>query len=282
MNNTTSGNLNNSSNDEVDILLLIYKVFLLIKRRFIVLIISAIIGVFIGFAGYIAQKSTYKSTLIANSDILRNEYVTLLFKNLNDLLKEGNIDALANYLKISPQIAETITKIEATTVILKEGLNESNSDKLVNTFQIEITTLDPSKLDTIQKGIIFYIQTNDFVKKKVMLQKIFLQSMILKIDLEINKLDTLRNLGRNNREVTFLDPAAINNSIVNLYERKINYQNSIETLNQVLIIQNFIKYMVPVGPKLTIYIPAGISTGLIGGLIFIFLLEVRRKYIKIY
>jgi len=272
------------SNDEIDILLLVNKLFNLLKRRYLILVLSVIIGACFGWSSYLVQKPLYKSTLIGNSEILRNEYVSLLFKNLNDLLKEGNHEALSNYLKVTNEQAMSIVKIEASPVILKEGNDQSNSDKLVNTFQIDITTLDPSKLDTIQSGIIYYLQNNDFVKKRVVLQKDLYQKLIVKIDIEVSKMDTIRNTMVRMKPtaggVTYLDPASINNTIVALYERKLILQNALETLNQVLIIQNFIKYDRPVSPILNFYVLGGLSSGLIIGSILILLLEARRKAIQ--
>jgi capsular polysaccharide biosynthesis protein len=279
-NETTQDNKQIISNDEIDLLLLASKVVDLFKRRYKILILSLIIGSGMGLSSYYSQKPLYKSTLIGNSEILRNEYVTLLFKNLNDLLKEGNYVSLASYLKVSEENAKNIVKIEASPVVLKEV----KDDKLVNTFQIDVITLDPMQLDTIQKGIIFYIQNNDFVKKRVNLQRSFMQNMIAKMELEINEMGAMRDAifkGKGNGErITLMDPSSINNSIVNLYEKKLTLQNAIETLNQVLIIQNFIKYEKPVSPKISIYVPAGISTGLIIGCVIIFILEARRKILK--
>ena len=274
----------NTFNDEIDLLQLAKRFANLIKRRFKIILLSILGGLIIGLTTYFSQTPTYKSTLIGNSEILRNEYVTLLFKNLNELLKEGNHEAIAEILKISLKDAKSIVKIEATPVDLKDTKTAINAENLVYTFQIDILVIDPKNLDRIQSGILYYIQNNDFVKKRVDLQKVYIESMINKIDNEINKMDTTRSLfnklyGKNSTSMINSDPTSFNNSLITLHERKLTLKNSLVTLNQVLVIQNFIKYSKPVSPKLNILIPAGIITGLLVGLGFIFILELRRKFL---
>ncbi len=273
-----------NSSDEIDLVLLFNKAIDLIICQFRSIILTIIIGILFGLGVFFLQKPTYKSTFVGNTDAIRNEYVSLLAKNLNDLLAEGNSETVAQYLKISTALAKKIIKIEASQVNLKEIKEASSSQNLVNTFQIDVLTSDPEILDSVQLGLIYYIQNNDFVKQRMILQKKYYENMIIKIDFEITKLDSLRNqLNVKNTkamELSMLDPASINNSILQFYDKRLGYANQLATLNQVLVIQNFVKYKKPVSPKLILNVSAGVSFVLVFGLIWILFSEARRKYLQ--
>ncbi|MDX2189101.1 MAG: hypothetical protein SFY32_04490 [Bacteroidota bacterium] len=268
--------------DEIDLLELFKKAIDLFKRRYKLLLLFVFLGIAEGFFYYTIATPLYKSTLIANSEVLRNEYVTILFNNLNELIKEDNSDQLASYLHISKEEAKSIAKIQATKVELKELKVENSSQTLTNTFQIEVMVEETKYLDSIQKGIIYYIQNNEFVRKKVELQRNLYQTMISKINSEILKLDTTRNdIGKSYKKsidskFIVMEPSDINNSIVSLQERKSNFENALSLLNEVLVIQNFIKYNKPASPKLLTTISISIGSMITIGLIVIGILEVWR------
>jgi hypothetical protein len=276
-NNENSNTIING--EEIDIVRLFTKTVDFFIRQYKVFLTTFLVGLILSFSSFSLQKFVYKSTLIGNSDILRNEYVTLLFKNLNGMISEGNIEGVAELMPISKDIAKKIVKIEASAVNLKELKDVSSSQSLVNTFQIDVLTLEPEILDSIQIGIVFYLKNNDFVKKKVLLQEAYLKGMVSKIDLEISKIDSTRKKIESMKS-TFvsLDFSGINNSIVNLYEKRLLYTNQLATLNDILIIQDFVKYRKPVSPVLGIYLIGGISSTIIFGLIWIAFSEIRRKY----
>jgi len=64
-------------------------------------------------------------------------------------------------------------------------------------------------------------------------------------------------------------------------EKKINYQNALILLNEVLVIQDFIEYKKPVSPKLITSISISTGTMVTIALLFIGLLEfirIAKKY----
>ncbi|MDX2196362.1 MAG: hypothetical protein NW207_08085 [Cytophagales bacterium] len=260
---------------ELKLISIIRLTLISIKRNLMVLISMFLVITIFAISQFISEKTIYKSTLIANSEILKNEYNTLLFNTLNGLIKEKNHKKLSELLNLNLDICKDIVEIKSTSVDMSHYGNDEI--KLTNTFKIEILVLNTKNLSSIQKAFIHYIQNNNFVKKKVELSEIYYKKLLIKAEQEIGIMDTIIiNLTKqitNNKSQYIGDIAKNNTEIIDLYEKKLLLENSLSLLNEVLVIQDFIAYNNPVSPDVKIYIAVYSAIYLLCATLFILIRE---------
>jgi hypothetical protein len=275
----------NNPTDEIDLLTLLAKIILAIKNNLIALIIAFIIGSGLGLAYYQFNPNVYESEVIITSDILTESYSKSVFTTIQKLIKENNLGSLSKILHLTESQAEAIQKIELKGTIEKsDGLQEQNKMYI----SITVKSMDNTIWPDLQAGIVAFIENNDFVKIRVTQRKKYFTSLITKIDHELGDLEIMKSkimdgkLSSNNSSdgMLLLDPTTINTKILELSKEKINYQNGLELVNSVQIVESFTAFNKPISPKLSISLGSGASLGLF--FVFVFIgIKSLRKLIRI-
>lgn len=269
-----------NTTEEIDLLQLLAKLTLAIKNNFLALIIAFVLGSGLGLAYYQFNPNIYESEIIVTSDILTESYSKSIFTNIQRLIKENNLTSLASTLHLSESQAEAIKEIELKGTIEKgDNLQEQNKTYI----SITVKSTDNSIWLILQEGITTFIENNDFVKIRVTQRKKYFTTLISKIDHELTDLEIMKSkimdgkLSSNSKDgMLLLDPTTINSKILELNKEKINYQNSLELVNSVQVVDPFTTFTKPVSPKLSLSVAAGCSFGLIFLIIFIGLKSLRE------
>ena len=110
--------------------------------------------------------------MIISSTILTTSYTRVLFENANRLLGEGSSAILAAQFKVPEEI---INKLNSLSI---ESMNKTPGEELKDSerFLITIEVTDQKAIPRIQKGLITYLENNDFVKVRVAQQQILSQA----------------------------------------------------------------------------------------------------------
>jgi uncharacterized protein involved in exopolysaccharide biosynthesis len=253
--------------DEIDLLDLLAKTIIAIKKNLALIIVAFVVGTSIGFIFYQFVPKVYESKMLISSDILTESYSKVLIDNLEKLIKEDNANSLARELGITPHQASQIAEIEIKSALERPGETPENS-KIYLTVQVRLK--DNSLWPQIQNGIVDYFQYNEFVKIRVEQRKKYLNQIIEKIDLELVDLGRLKNkiaedgfAQSDKQSLVLFDPTTVNSKILELNKEKINLQNSLETVNSIQVIEGFTVFIKPAYPQL--------SLSLVGGSMFGFL-----------
>ena len=99
---------------------------------------------------------------------------------------------LSELLEISKEMAEKIKSIEAEQ-LYQQDMNEKYY--ALNKFEISLSVFDNTIIDDVQKGLINYFNTNDFIKQY---HKMYIDGnnrLSDEIDKEINLLSEMRTIG---------------------------------------------------------------------------------------
>jgi hypothetical protein len=269
-----------NTTEEIDLIQLLAKLTLAIKNNFLALIAAFIIGSGLGLAYFQFSPNIYESETIVTSDILTESYSKSIFTNIQKLVKENNLTSLSSTLHVSESQAAAIKDI-ALKGTTEKGDNLQEQNKIY--ISITVKSTDNAIWPTLQEGITAYIENNDFVKIRVNQRKKYFTALIAKIDHELTDLEIVKSkimdgkLSSNSTDgMLLLDPTTINSKILELNKEKLNFQNSLELVNSVQIVEPFTTFKKPISPKLSYSIASGSSIGLFFMLIFIGIKSLRE------
>ena len=155
-----------------------------------------ILGSLAGYCLRYAIKPSYKTNAIFTSDILPGHYCARLLHNLNELRSPGNIPALAKELNISEEAARQIKAIEPTA-LARDTFTIERRDTAMAMFQVTLVLDDMRYITEIQKGLINYLESNEFVRKRKAEKEKSYQTQIAALELRRQSLDSLRTIVNN-------------------------------------------------------------------------------------
>ena len=261
----------NRSSDEIDLLELLLNTISTIRNNIWLILAFFVGGTSLGVTHFMTTKKKYENRMIISSNILTTPYAKVLFDKANIHLRENDVQVLAKDFHISP---EHLSKIASLKI---ENISEADGDELKESERYLITAevYDQSVLPFLQKGIINYLEQNEFVRVRVEQQRNFLAQMIGTVEQELSDLQQLKaqissgkffNDAKGN---VMFDPTSVNSKILEMTQKKIEYKNSLELINSVQLIEGFTPFKNHKSPSLMVSLVAGSMLGLfaVGALI---------------
>lgn len=254
-----------TSSDEIDLMELFLKLVRMIKKNFTMIVSFFVVGTLLGSVYGMFGTKVYESKMMVTSDILTDAYNDKLGENLNDLLKEKNLELIANKLSLSKEESENLVSIKIESA-QKEKPSQKEDEK--RWFLITAKVLNQEVLDKLEKGIATYLENNEFVKIRIEQKKNFNRELIKKIEKEILTLENFKNkvyegnFFENNKGNVMFDPTVVNVRIIELNKEKLKYENDLQIVNSVQIVEGFTKFNKPVSPNKAISLAAGATLGL--------------------
>jgi hypothetical protein len=97
------------------------------------------------------------------SHFLPAGFHVIMIKDLDQLRKEQSFTSLAEQIKISPEVAAQIMRIELQP--LRDTVLERN-DTVFSPFRISLLLRDTNHLDEIQQGLAYYLEGGEAEKKR--------------------------------------------------------------------------------------------------------------------
>ena len=152
---------------------------------------------------------------------------------------------LSELLEISKEMTEKIKSIEAEQ-LYQQDMNEKYY--ALNKFEISLSVFDNTIIDDVQKGLINYFNTNDFIKQY---HKMYIDGnnrLIDEIDKEIDVLSEIRLIGSKNgldlssvNIISGKEEKTISNQIISLAQLKEDISTNISLLKPLFFVQDFAK-----------------------------------------
>lgn len=262
-----------SDSGEIDLLELIVRFTNLVSKNLILIVVFLVIGLGTSLWVYYTSQKVYESKMIVYSDIL-TESSTKLADNIKELIRDGNLNVVGEKLNLSPEEAMHLKDIEIEKALENIAASPEEQQRLFMEVTVEVT--DNSILPKLQEGIINFIQNNDFVKVRVEQRKKNYRELIDKIKGEIQKLEAVKEKigsGTFNPQggTLFLEPSNPFSETVELYTKQLEYEEKLELVNSVQLVQGFVPHNRPSKPKLSIALGLGIFSGILlaAGIIFL-------------
>ena len=152
---------------------------------------------------------------------------------------------LSELLGISKDMTEKIRSIEAEQ-LYQQDMNEKYY--ALNKFEVSLSVFDNTIIDDVQKGLINYFNTNDFIKQY---HKMYINGnnrLIGEIDKEIDVLSEMRLIGSKNgldlssvNIISGKEEKTISNQIISLAQLKEDINTNISLLKPLFFVQDFAK-----------------------------------------
>jgi hypothetical protein len=152
---------------------------------------------------------------------------------------------LSELLGISKEMTEKIKSIEAEQ-LYQQDMNEKYY--ALNKFEISLSVFDNTIIDDVQKGLINYFNSNDFIKQY---HKMYIDAnnrLINEIDKEIDLLAEMRIIGSKNgldlssiNIISGKEEKSISNQIISLAQLKEDINTNISLLKPLFFVQDFAK-----------------------------------------
>lgn len=269
------------NSDEIDLIELTIKIAKFFKKQRWVFITFILTGVSIGLLYHYIKPAVYESKMILQSDVLTESYSNRATESFKGLIKEKNWKTLASRLSITEADAANIKKIEINFIknedakegIVRQGvLYKNTSNNIIVNAEVYNTEITPK----LQDGIVSFLQNIDFVKVRVRQRQVYYSNLVAKIKEEINSLDSLKDklfqgktVYAKGVEIMVLDPTKIHSEIVDLTKQKLEYENSLELVESIQVVEGFATFSKVTNPKLSVVLIAGVVGGFFIGLLFI-------------
>ena len=248
-------------NNEIDLLQFLVKVLKTFRANLLLVIVCFIIGCLLGIAHFSTARKVYESKMIISSSILTGEYSKVLFESVNKHLSEGNYEMLSKQFNVPEKVMRSLGSVESAS------LSETNDIKMKDRLLITAELYDYDDLVPLQQGLVYYLENNEFAKVRVEQAKNFFKQMIASVDLEIKDMEQLKARIANGeffqatKGNVMFDPTTVNSKIIDLTERKIDYENKLQLSNSVQVIEGFTRFQRRTLPRLSYSVGTGAIAG---------------------
>jgi hypothetical protein len=268
----------NTSPDELDLLSIVAKTTAFLKKFGMLIIGGSLIGLVLGSVLYKLTPKLYPSSLILHSSIYTNQDQIQIIENWSDLLNKNEYAVLAKFFNCSPDLLSKVKDLSA------EEIQKSIAQDNPNGFIVEVLVRDNSVLDSLQKGLVYGLENNSYIKERTLVKKANYQEMIKKVRDEIAKLDSTKSIvesiiSNKTRSTSpiIMDVSSINTQLIALNEKQLSYEEELKFIDPIHVLQSFSKFSKPKYPKPITFLFVGLITGAFLGYVISLFLYVRGK-----
>lgn len=243
-----------NNKNEIDLLELLIKTYLYLKKYWWILGIALILGIVFTFVKNSDDTETYTSSMIVsakpdndymyaitfkefNKRYIKNptEIITGIINLANEMIESNNIKGLAQKMNLNPEELKGLK-----TVNFEYKINKGEAPG--NIVKINATSSNKKVYEKLGKGIEFLINNNSYVKEKMAEDSVMLVNIIQKIDIKSKELDSLQSKflinGKINDLIIFKDNYFFGESVM-LVSLKEKLLKEIQNLNQVKTVEDF-------------------------------------------
>jgi len=202
-----------------------------------------------GFSLRYFIKPSYQTSGIFISNILPGRYCSILLKNLDDIKGGKNVPVLAQQLKIPIEAAQDIRSISMSD--MRDTFLIEKKDSTLSLFKITLTLATVERLDTIQWGLVNYLENNEYALKRKEARIKSLEALKENLNVKMESLDSLKKLVNSSivprseaRGIILgepIDPVNVYQAEMGYYKERLGIDQSLATIDNIEILQPFFK-----------------------------------------
>jgi hypothetical protein len=252
-------------NDEIDLLELLLKTILIVKSNLLSILLLFGLGVGLGILYFYTAGKEYQNKMIISSTILTTSHTRVLFENVNRLVGEGNTKTLASQFNVSEDVVKKLNYLSIEGLSKVPGEEFKDSER----FTITVGVSDQKIVPELQKGIIFFLENNEFAKVRVEHNRKYFKEMLAGVEREIKDLEKLKSgiadgsFFQTAKGSVMFDPTTVNSKILELTEKKIGFENGLDLSNSVQVIEGFTEFKKESKPRFSVSLMSGVFAGLV-------------------
>lgn len=268
----------NQHNNEIDLLELFLNAVNTIRHNFWLITSFFLVGLALGVVYFMAATKEYESRMIISSGILTAPYANILFENVNKQLHDGGHILLAADLGMNVEAVKQINSLKIENVSKGEASSQQENERFAITARIYNNNI----LLPLQNGILYYLANNEFVRVRVEQNRTLYKQMLSSTEEELQDLQQFKTeiysgkFFNNTKGNVMFDPTSVNTKILELTQRKVEYQNLLALIDNVQLIKGFTPFNRHVRPQFALSLVSGSLTGLFLVGILIAFKSIRR------
>jgi len=255
-----NGKAQNTASDDIDLINIVERAFLFFRRYRVVFIIAIMVGIALGCLRYFTSGKIYKSRLILHSSFLTNLEEIEIITYWNELLKRDEYKALAQSFNCDESLLHEVVSIEGSEILKNYSASNPNG------FYIDARIKNNAILPGLQKALVYGLNNTEYVKQRLSLRKKDVETLIDKVTVEIQKLDSLKKsietvITSNEKNATSLifNIPGVNKEFIDMNEKLLNYREELQfSSSGIQVLQSFVPLNTPVSISLKVMILLGI------------------------
>ncbi len=207
---------------EIDILELLIKFIILIRKRILYLTLFLLLG--IGLAGfkYFKDGNSFKHMFIVSSKVLPSEFILEFFNDLEQNIIEKEEVSVFSKLKLTKEEGKKLKSLSCDTIKNSKG-------KLV---RITLLLKDSASIPMMKSKVLAFINERDLTRdmtKSLIIQK---KQMLSEINSKIAQLDSLQKILLIMQGSKKLSTVNLSNAeYIEFYEQRLKLENEIKGLS---------------------------------------------------
>lgn len=254
------------SSDEIDLLRFVSKVYRFILQHWLLLAICVAGSTAVSWYWYSKAPDVYRSQMAVRSEFITESYARQIIVGFQRQIEAGRVSRLG----LSSGEAGSIRTISADSPLGERAGSVREDEKLI--FLIVADVYDTAILGKLQAGIVNAFASTDYVKLRLAERRKNYQSVIDRIEKEINMLDGgdngslyQRQMPRLNRTDEKYNAAIFSPSTmrVYMYKDKAEFEEKLALLKGLEVVEGFTPSSEKVSPKLSVFVASGFSSGII-------------------
>lgn len=255
-----NGKAQNTASDDIDLINIVERAFLFFRRYRVTFIIAIVAGIALGCSRYYTSGKIYKSRLILHSSFLTNLEEIEIITYWNELLKRDEYKALAQSFNCDESLFHEVVSIEGSEILKNYSASNPNG------FYIDARVKNNAILPGLQKALVYGLNNTEYVKQRLSLRKKDVETLIDKVTVEIQKLDSLKKsietvITSNEKNATSLifNIPGVNKEFIDMNEKLLNYREELQfSSSGIQVLQSFVPLNTPVSISLKVMILLGI------------------------
>lgn len=233
----------------------------------------------LGLGLYFLTTPYYKSDMSISHIRFENDYCFEMVKDLGSYIDGNGNSTLSRVLAISPKYAKEIKSIKYIPLNLNIARRYADSSSVILPFKVEVEIYDNEILDSLQKGILNYFESNEYASKIKELDEELLIKTEQRLKKEISSIDSLKNIvdqsiipRSTGNGIVFgepVDPVSVYKQSMEMHEKEIRLSKQKRLNNSFEVRVGFTKSAKKASEGKLIFILSGMLAGYIIGLLYL-------------
>jgi hypothetical protein len=180
-----------------------------------IILVGMVLG---GMYSELLKKKYYKSTMVLSCDYLNTQILQNTIDKFNQLAGESDNRGLQEMLTLDESTAKNIQKFKFRSFVseddvvemevLRAQLNNVTGekkelvDKVIdrleienkNAYEISVLVYDPGIVKPLEAALVNYFNSNNYIKRRLEINRINLTDRSAKLEKELSKLDSLKSV----------------------------------------------------------------------------------------
>ncbi|MDD4148982.1 MAG: hypothetical protein PHE33_03030 [Bacteroidales bacterium] len=223
-----------TENKEIDIIGLIAKIVVFLKKHIVVIIVVTLLSVLVGILEFYLGKNHYEVNLIATSPNVDSEIVYEIAEPIKYYIHNEMYDTVAQQLSVDIEVAKCIKKIE---------LDTSLNDAVI----ITLNLYSKDYIQEIQNGLMNYFNEIPYFKSQLTKRQNEIETYISVLEQEIDDLNKMQEavLGnmddKNNHKM--ISVGGLFSEMVVIYDKKIELEKEYKSLHYFSLVNNNVIFL---------------------------------------